>query len=148
VLHARDYGALDAVNGFTVLLQSATQRERLEQVASFIGEDASGSFGLMRGHARFVTSLVFGMARVGYADGHWEYLALPEAVIYFHRNELTLSTRRYLRGNDYTQISALLRDELVKEEKELAELKQSLEEMERAMLLRLWRSGRGEGALT
>ena len=132
------------MTGFLVSLQSATQSERLEQVASFVGEDASGSFGLMRGHARFVTSLVFGMARVRYLDGRREYLALPEAVAYFEGDVLTLSSRRYLRDADYSRISRRLRDELVQEETQLVELKHSLEQMEQAMLMRLWRLGRGQ----
>ncbi len=132
------------MSGFTVQLQGATQYEQLEDVVSFVGEDASGSFGLMQGHGRFVTTLVFGLARLRYADGHWDYLALPEAVTYFDNNRLTLSTRRYLRGNDYTRISQALRAELVQEEQTLVEFKHSLEQMERAMMLRLWRIGRGE----
>lgn len=132
------------MNGFVVLLQSATQSERLEQVVSFVGEDASGSFGLMKGHGRFVTSLVFGMARVKYLDGSREYLALPEAVAYFDCGVLTLSSRRYLRDADYSRISRRLRDELVQEETKLVELKHSLEQMERAMMMRLWRLGRGQ----
>ena len=134
------------MTGFLVSLQSATQSERLEQVASFVGEDASGSFGLMRGHARFVTSLVFGMARIRYLDGRREYLALPEAVAYFEGDVLTLSSRRYLRDADYSRISRRLRDELLQEETQLVEIKHSLEQMERAMLVRLWRLGREQEA--
>jgi F-type H+-transporting ATPase subunit epsilon len=136
------------MTGFLVKLQSATQSERLEQVASFVGEDASGSFGLMRGHARFVTSLVFGMARIRYLDGRREYLALPEAVAYFEGDVLTLSSRRYLRDADYSRISRRLRDELLQEETQLVEIKHSLEQMERAMLVRLWRLGRDQEATT
>jgi F-type H+-transporting ATPase subunit epsilon len=132
------------MSGFTVRLQSANQYERLDEVVSFVGEDASGSFGLMRGHGRFVTTLVFGLARLRYADGRWDYLALPEAVAYFDKDQLTLSTRRYLRDDDYTRISQVLREELVREEQVLVEFKHSLEQMERAMMLRLWRIGRGE----
>jgi F-type H+-transporting ATPase subunit epsilon len=134
------------MTGFSVVLRSATQHERLEEVVSFVGEDASGSFGLMRGHGRFVTALVFGLARLRYADGRWDYLALPQAVACFERDELTLSTRRFLRGDDHLKISQQLREELIKEEKTLLELKHSLEMMERSMLLRLWRMGRNEEA--
>ena len=135
------------MTGFTVQLQSANQYEQLDEVVSFVGEDASGSFGLMKGHGRFITALVFGLARLRYADGRWDYLALPEAVAYFDNNQLTLSTRHYLRGDDYTLISQALREELVREEQVLVEFKQSLEQMERAMMLRLWRMGRDERGL-
>ena len=135
------------MTGFTVQLQSANQYEQLDEVVSFVGEDASGSFGLMKGHGRFITALVFGLARLRYADGRWDYLALPEAVAYFDNTQLTLSTRHYLRGDDYTLISQVLREELVREEQVLVEFKQSLEQMERAMMLRLWRVGRDDRAI-
>jgi len=134
------------MSGFTVHLQGATQYEQLENVISFVGEDASGSFGLMQGHTRFVTTLVFGLARIRYEDKRWDYLALPGAVASFDQDQLTLCARRYLRGDDYTQISQSLREELVQEEQLLVEFKHSLEQMERAMMLRLWRIGRGEEA--
>jgi F-type H+-transporting ATPase subunit epsilon len=132
------------MTGFTIQLQSANQYEQLDDVVSFVGEDSSGSFGLMQGHGCFITALVFGLARLRYADGRWDYLALPEAVVYFDKNLLTLSTRHYLRGEDYTRISQVLREELVQEEQALLQFKQSLEQMERAMMLRLWRMGRDE----
>ena len=130
------------MNGFTVQLQSAVQCDRLEGVVSFVGEDASGSFGLMKGHGRFVTTLRFGLAQLGYDDGRREYLALPGAVAHFDGYQLTISTRRYLRGDDYNRISEVLRDEMVQEEQVLVEFKHSLEQMEQAMMLRLWRIGR------
>lgn len=132
------------MNGFTVQLQSAVQCERLEGVVSFVGEDASGSFGLMKGHGRFVTTLRFGLAQLGYDDDRRDYLALPEAVASFDGDLLTISARRYLRGDDYTRISEVLRDEMVQEEQVLGEFKHSLEQMERAMMLKLWRIGRTE----
>ncbi len=85
----------------------------------------------MAGHTRFVTTLVFGLARLHYPDGRVEYLAFPGAVAYFAENQLTLTSRRYLRGKDYLKISAQLRDELVQEERALAEMKNSLVELSR-----------------
>ena len=144
MLHAGQHGTAHAVTGFTVQLLGATQYEQLDDVVSFVGEDGSGSFGLMKGHARFVTTLVFGLARVRYAHGGWEYLALPGAVAYFERDNLRLSARRFLRSNDYTHISKVLREEFVQEERTLLEFRRSLAQMEQAMLVRLWRIGRGE----
>jgi F-type H+-transporting ATPase subunit epsilon len=132
------------MNAFTVHLQGATQYERIDHAVSFVGEDDSGSFGLMAGHGQFVTTLVFGLARLRYADERWDYLALPEAVAHFDGGELYLSTRRYLRSDDYAEISQALREEMAQEEQDLTAFKQNLEQMERAMLLRLWCLGRGE----
>ncbi|WP_275099142.1 F0F1 ATP synthase subunit epsilon [Sedimenticola hydrogenitrophicus] len=133
------------MSGFSIQLQSATQSERLDRMVSFVGEDASGSFGLMRGHARFVTTLVFGLARLRFDDGRREYLALPEAVASFDNDQLTISTRRYLRSGDFSRISQALRQELLQEEVILTGFRRSIGQLEQTMMLRLWRIGRGEG---
>ncbi len=145
MLYAWQHGEGHTVNGFTLLLQGATESETLRDVLSFVAEDNSGSFGLMKGHAHFITTLVFGLARIRFVDGRNEYLALPGAVAHFANDQLTLSGRRYLRSDDYQEISQALRQELIEEELALVSFKQSLEQMEQAMMLRLWRIGRGEG---
>ena len=42
---------------FTLLLQDATRTTSIAGVTSFVGEDDSGSFGILAGHARMMTSL-------------------------------------------------------------------------------------------
>ena len=126
---------------FTLILQDATHTQRIEQVTSFVGEDASGSFGILAGHMRMMTSLVFGLARFRVGEETWQYLALPGAVIYFNDNELSLSTRRYLVDEDYERISIALHEKLLVEENELRELKKSLHNMEEEILKRLWEMG-------
>ena len=123
-------------------LQSATQYERVEDVTSFVGEDASGSFGILAGHARTLTLLSFGLARFRGFDRPWEYLALPGGLAYFVGGQLYLSTRRYLRGQDYDSLSAALRRELRAEEEALREVKQSMRRLEEEMFKRLWKIGR------
>jgi F-type H+-transporting ATPase subunit epsilon len=132
---------------FTLVLQDATHTQRIEQVISFVGEDASGGFGILAGHARMMTSLVFGMARFRCAQGPWKYLALPGAMLYFNGNELSLGTRRYLVDEDYERISTALHEQLLAEELELSELKKSLHHMEEEVFRRLWEMGH-EGGLT
>jgi len=129
---------------FLLHLQDATRSERIGDIVSFVGEDSSGSFGLLAGHARFMTTLVFGLARFRTANGTWEFLALPGALVYFVDNELFLSTRRYVRDTDYERISAVLAQQLVTEEERLHDIRESLHRMEQEMLKRLWQIGRGE----
>ncbi len=131
---------------FTLILQDATHTQQTKQVTSFVGEDATGSFGILAGHARMMTSLVFGLARFRTGENAWQYLALPGAVLYFNNNELSLSTRRYLVDDDYERISIALREQLLAEENELRELKKSLHHMEEEVLKRLWEIGH-EGGL-
>lgn len=128
---------------YTLIVQDPTRSEEFTGVTSFVGADASGSFGLLPGHARFVTVLGVGLARFRSDEEPWRYLALPGAVAYFDDDRLTLSTRRYLLGDDYTEISAALAEQLVVEEQELRAVKESLHRMEEQILTRLWNVERG-----
>ncbi|MCG6976831.1 MAG: F0F1 ATP synthase subunit epsilon [Acidiferrobacterales bacterium] len=134
------------MNSFTLDLNDATRAESIQGVTSFVGEDASGSFGIMAGHARTMTSLVIGLARFRVGDNDWQYLALPGAVLYFCEDVLTLSTRRYLLDDDYLRISQALQEQLLAEEQALQSMKDSLRKMEEEILKRLWTMGR-EGPL-
>lgn len=127
---------------FVLHLQDAYGSERVDGVESFVGTDASGSFGLLAGHARFMTSLDFGLARFRRAGQGWEYLALPGALVYFVDGTLYLSTRRYFRDPDYGRISTLLRERLTGEERDLAATRESLHRLESEILRRLWELGR------
>lgn len=130
------------MNNFTLTLQSASRIEVFEDTTAFIGEDASGSFGIRAGHTRFMTLLVVGLARFQCHNESWQYLAVPGAIVYFHDNALILSTRRYLLDDDYNRITEALRRELLAEEEKLQTMKQSLRNMEDEILKRLWEMGR------
>jgi F-type H+-transporting ATPase subunit epsilon len=131
------------MNSFPMHLQSATQYERVDNVTSFVGEDDSGSFGILAGHARAMTLLSFGLARFRVGNRSWEYLALPGGLAYFIDGQLYVSTRHYLRGQDYDGLSMALRREIRAEEEALSEVKQSMRRLEEEMLKRLWKIGRG-----
>ena len=129
------------MKSFTLRLQDATQSEEIAGVTSFVGEDASGSFGILAGHARMMASLIIGLARFRIGEEAWQYLALPGAVLYFHDNVLTLSTRHYLRDNDYMRVSQALQQQLLAEEEKLHTMKKSLHHMEEEVFKRLWEMG-------
>ncbi len=135
------------MNAFVLHLQSATQYERIENVLSFVGEDRSGSFGILPGHARMMTVLLFGLARFRVAEQPWEFLAVPSALVYFIDSELYLSTRHYLRDREYTNIAAALDKKLRAEEEALLATKQSISRLEQEMFKRLWKMGRRQGNL-
>lgn len=135
------------MNAFTVHLRSATQYERVERVASFVGSDASGSFGVLAGHARLIARLGFGLMRFRRLAEDWEYVAVPGGVLYFVDNELQLLTRRYRRDADYGRLAAALAEQFAAEEASLRALKERLAQVEREMLKRLWDMGRREGHL-
>ena len=130
------------MKSFTLQLMDTTRSEKITGVTSFVGEDASGSFGILSGHARLMTSLIIGLARFRIGDGAWQYLALPRAVLYFNDNVLTLSTRRYLQDDQYMRISQALQQTILAEEEKLHTMKESLHRVEEEVLKRLWELGR------
>lgn len=125
------------MTAFVMNLFAASHEQRISGVTSFIGEDASGYFGIQPHHVRFMTTLVFGLARFKIADGDWQYLALPGAVAYFNHDELTISTRSFLIDTDIERISLQLEQELMTEEENLRATKQSLHQMEQAIFKRM-----------
>lgn len=129
---------------FTLQLQDAAKGERIENVSAFVGEDESGSFGILAHHARMMTSLVFGLARFRIREEPWQYLALPGALLYFANNELSISSEHYMISDDYEQISAILQQQLITEESERTVTKKSLRQMEQELLKRLWENSRQE----
>jgi len=135
------------VNLFNLHLRSATQHERIDRVASCIGADASGSFGVLAGHARMIARLGFGLMRFRRLDEGWEYVAIPGGVAYFVDNELQVLTRRYLRDADYGRLAAALAEQFDAEEASLRALKEALVRVEREMLRRFLDMGRREGHL-
>ncbi len=85
-----------------------------------------------------MTVLNFGLARFRRGGGPWQYLALPGALLYFVGNEMRITTRRYLRDEDYGRISRLLEEEMTAEERNLSTMKESLRRMEQELMRRLW----------
>jgi F-type H+-transporting ATPase subunit epsilon len=141
MLHARLHEGT-SMRTFAVQLLSARSAQRIDDVSGFIGEDASGSFGLLAGHARFMTTLRPGLARVRVDEQPWQFIAVPRALLYFLDNVLTLITRRYVIDSDYERISRILQQDLMAEEQELRSVRHSLQAMEEHLLKRLWQLGR------
>jgi F-type H+-transporting ATPase subunit epsilon len=132
------------VKTFALQIQEPADSRRITGVRTFIGEDASGSFGIRAGHERLMTILVFGLARFMLEGGAWQYLAMPGALLYFADNTLILNARRVVTDSDYERISATLQEQLAADEEALHGIKESLRRMEEEMLKRLWQMGRGQ----
>lgn len=130
------------MTSFVLHLRGATRYERIADVTSFVGQDASGSFGIQAHHARMLTCLAFGLARYRIGDGtnenDWRYVALPGGVLYFRGNELFVNCRQFALGDGFDAVSAALRDEIVAAERKLDALKHSVRQLEEQMSKRLW----------
>ncbi|TCV90268.1 F0F1 ATP synthase subunit epsilon [Sulfurirhabdus autotrophica] len=130
------------MTSFVIHLQSPTQSQQIEDVASFVGQDESGSFGIQAGHERMMTILSYGLARYRTREEKWIYLALPGAVVYFVGNGLYITTRHYYLDTDYQRISNALLKELMDEEELLHTVKESITRLEQEMLRRMWQMQR------
>ncbi|MGD9153024.1 MAG: F0F1 ATP synthase subunit epsilon [Gammaproteobacteria bacterium] len=130
---------------FSLHLQSTKQCEELDDIMSFVGEDASGSFGILADHARIMTCLKFGLARFKYKNANTdeEYLALPGGLLYFNQNILIITTRYYLRSNDYDEISNALEEKSRSEREDIANIKETLHRLDEKILKRLWEMQQG-----
>lgn len=122
------------MNVFKLHLFATDRYELIEGVASFTGEDRSGSFGVQARHERCMTTLTFGLARLLLADGRREFLGLPGGLLYFVDNELRISTRRYVRGADAAAIADALARELLEEEHALEQTRRKLHRLEAEMV--------------
>lgn len=127
---------------FTLRLLDATHTEEIADVTSFVGADASGSFGVLAGHSRMMTALTMGLARFRLAQRDWKYVAASGGLLYMNDNVLSLSARLYLVDDDYTRISRELQEKLLVDEERLQKIKESLHRMEREVLERLWQMSR------
>ncbi|KOO04483.1 F0F1 ATP synthase subunit epsilon [Vibrio nereis] len=132
------------MNSFVLNLLDATHSKEIVNVTSFVGEDQTGSFGLLANHSRFMTVLSTGVAKYRISDGDWRYLAATGGVLYFKKNVLTLCTYRFLLDDDYNRISQALEQQLLLEEEKLQTFKKSLHTMEEEALMRLWEIGKKE----
>lgn len=127
---------------FQLQIQDAVQSQVFKGVTSFIGEDSSGRFGLLSGHARFMTSLKMGLSRFKDQNGVWNYIAAPCTLLYFRNNVLQLTARHFVIDQDYHRISRVLQQQISEQEALLAQQTRSLRRMEEAVLKRLWQLNR------
>lgn len=129
---------------FVLELQSCSRSEEIVDVISFVGEDASGSFGIMAGHDWMMTSLQFGLSWFRHNNGEIEYLAMPGGLLHFINNRLLINTRSYLRSFNYQEIAASLDQKLNEENQNISELKNILHNLDKGILEHLLEMKRAE----
>lgn len=126
------------MNTFKLHLQSSLRYEKIDNIISFTGKDASGSFSIMANAERFMTSLEFGLVQFRYEDLQTEYVALPGAILYFHDNELFINTWSYQRSKNYNSITKALNEEFNIHETTIQNIKETLNRLDEKVFKRLW----------
>lgn len=130
---------------FRLHLMSMTRAESLPDLVSFTGCDTAGSFGILANAYRRITVLVFGLAHFRTVSGQVEYLVLPGGLLYFHGNELNITTTNFVRSVGLAEISAVLDNQLRQEDVELREIKQSLHRLDEEIIKRMYELKRTPG---
>lgn len=130
---------------FTLQLNDLSQVLHVDNVESFVGRDASGSFGLQAGHETFVTCLRPGLARFRDSAGKWHYIAQPGAVVLFAANRLQLSATRMLLSDDRDALVAQMDAQWQALDRQLGSTRLNITQVEQALARKLWdMSRRGE----
>jgi F-type H+-transporting ATPase subunit epsilon len=132
--------------GFRLRLLGGDREASFDGVQAFAGKDASGRFGILAHHVRFMTVLVHGLARLRLADGAVRYVALPGGVMRFADNVLTLGARHWLMGDDPQQLVTALSEQVAEDARRMAHTLQHLRRLEADLLQRLAREGGTAGA--
>ena len=122
---------------FRVTLLDGRGGQSFDSVVSFVAADASGSFGLLAGHAKMVSVLRYGLARFVDNTGRWRYASMPGAVLRFADNCLTLSTIRYFIGEERVKIVEELVSEMSRSDSDLRAARDTLNEIEHTLIRRL-----------
>lgn len=131
------------MNTFRLSMNSAIRTETIPSIISFVGADASGSFGLQPGHTPLITLLTYGLSRFQNGAGQWFYLACPGAILHFEKDQLIINTRHYLIHADHEKIAGLLAGQLAEEEAGLQSIRHNLQQLEQALFRRLRLLDRG-----
>lgn len=119
----------------------------MNDVTSFVGIDASGSFGILANHERMMTVLEFGFVTVYRRDHGVQYVALPGGILYFQKNTLRLVTSRYFVSDNDKELNAQLSGQIAREETKVRDLKESVCKMEESMFKQLYRQERERSLL-
>ena len=92
----------------------------VEDVRHVRVEDATGAFGIQRGHASFVTILAVSVATWRDADGREHYIAVRGGVLSVARDVVAIATREAVTSDDLAQlehdvVARFRREELVEQ---------------------------------
>lgn len=132
---------------FELELLDSRGADRFNAISQFVAADASGSFGILAGHADMVAALRYGLARFVDGTGRWHYASLPGGVLRVAGGRVSVATVRYFLGEERGAIIRQLQEELAREDSEVHTARATLAEIEHSLLRRLGQlSGAAPGA--
>ena len=80
-----------------------------QDVAAVRAEDESGSFGILNGHANFLTALTVSVVSWHNADDRREFCAVRRGVLSVtNGNEVAIATREAIAGDDFDHLERVV----------------------------------------
>ena len=80
-----------------------------EEVGKIVAEAQNGSFGILPKHIDFVAALVPGVLAFVDAEGVEKFLGIDEGILVKCADEVRVSTRNAVRGDDLGSLSTIVR---------------------------------------
>ena len=125
------------MNTFPLTLLNSRGADRFDAVRQFVCADATGSFGILAGHADMTAVLRYGLVRFVDDSWRWRYASLPGGVLRFAGGRLHVATVQYFLGEERGAIIRQLEAELAREDSDVRTARATLAEIEHSLLRRL-----------
>ena len=133
-----------AMNGPLFKLKIITPSKVFEREVTHIRlRDESGFFGILAGHADFITALPPSLGYYSDPHGRETFIAVNEGILSVKDGLVTLSAREVFESGDAGQLSELIKKEAMGRSKTEAGLSGMLKGMERAFIEKTVRFERG-----
>jgi F-type H+-transporting ATPase subunit epsilon len=122
---------------FALTLMDSTQTQQFAAVRECQAADASGSFGLLAGHAPFVAVLRYGLLRFTNGDSVSHYVAFPGGILRFADNHLQVVTSRFFSGDERQVLVDRMTAEIAREDSDVRQARQTLAKIEQTLMRHL-----------
>ena len=128
---------------FTVVMLTPAKKYTRE-VSAIRLRDASGYFGIMRGHEDFLTVLVPSLGYYNDSSGREVFIAVDGGVFIFRDGAAILTSRELFESDDAERLSALIEEARSKRTEEESGLSAMLEGIERSFMEKSFEMMRGK----
>ncbi len=137
MLHARSHERGQKLKSFTCKVYSPKNILTINEVSSFVGEDNSGSFGIMAGRYPLVTILKCSTAKLKLNDDSVLYLGISGGVLSFKSNILTIVTSFAIQSENIEDLTEALDVAIAKDEERSQKIQGYIQKLDDEILKRI-----------
>ena len=125
------------MNTFNCSIHCPSYSLKIDDVISFVGSDASGSFGIMAHRLPLVTILTFGIATLKKIDKSIEYLGLSGGVLSFKDNTLTIISLFAIKSRKLDKLANTLNDAVKGDEERSKKIRGYIQKLDEEIMKRI-----------